>query len=285
MADTLINPLSDSDHVGVSTSSITYGYVLKTEVDQKKIKEAFERVVDKWRLLAGRVEWNAETGRHQIRVPMPGKPLPSDYPLVTFTSATHPDVSLNPERLDASSACVLSRPSFKYFRHPNTPNAIGAWASQNLPIISIHVSTLQDCTGVGIVFPHGVFDGFGMGLVIHALDAEMNGKEWEVPAVREVNLLTGAFKELREAPPLVDRPYWTERLSELFTPMSVSGLGRFVASMAYETFWHKVEDRGLFLGADIVKKITDDVKQQVVDEGKGWVSTGDVLLAWLYKVR
>jgi len=286
MTSTIVVQLSDTDHIAVSTCSITYEYVV-AGVDLKKLEEAFGRVASRWRLLAGRVEWNAKLRRYHIRVPL-GEQLQSNHPVVSFTSSEHLDLSLGVRamHLDASSACILTSPPGKYFRTPSTPNSLHTLASQNLPIVSIHVSTLQDCVCIGLTLPHGVFDGVGMGMVIQALDAELNGKDWEVPAIQEANLLVSAQKGLEEGPSLVDdRPDWTERLSEDFTSMGILGLGRFVLSLAYETYWHKAKRRGVFLGENVIRKIVDEVKQQVSSKGTDWVSTGDILVAWLFKVH
>jgi hypothetical protein len=39
----------------------------------------------------------------------------------------------------------------------------------------------EEYTCIGVAFSHGLFDGMGISYVVHALEAEMHGREWEAP--------------------------------------------------------------------------------------------------------
>lgn len=61
MSESVLVPLSALDQNGVETSSITFGYILKTTTyDSKALDAAAGRLAEKWRLIAGRLEWDAQ---------------------------------------------------------------------------------------------------------------------------------------------------------------------------------------------------------------------------------
>jgi hypothetical protein len=305
--DTVLVRLSDFDRRSIDTSSVLAGYVLKPEApfDAQAVDATMRRVAEKWRLLAGRIEWDKQVsmassayfvrlcspsptstppqdGVWAIRVPL--GPLPPSYKTHNFTTSisTSP-LNVPSPTLTASSATVLHRPSLTPFVSPSTLSSNADFAKRQEPIIAIHVSVLSDCTCIGLSFPHGVFDATGMGEVIHALDAELNGKEWTAPALEEVNLVAKAFKEHEgmetdesELPPVLRdlaAGTWRE-------------MARLFSSFAYEYFWHRAKTCSVFLGEEVVKRIVEKVKEEALEEsgGEQWVTTGDVLTAWVLKV-
>jgi hypothetical protein len=284
MSTTVVLPLSGIDHSAVSTATVTYGYVVEG-VDEARLTSAASRVVEKWRLLAGRLEWNPDSKRYHIRtIPTPHS-LPDNHARVTFTFTYLPTVSLGPYISEQTSdtISVLTTPPISHFRDSSTPNSLSQYASRNLPLISIHVSRFADGACIGIVFPHGVFDAIGMGMFVKFLDAEIHGKEWNPPALRTVNMLERALSDIRESPPM-DHSLGLAHVQRNYSGLGVTSIVSLLASLLYENYWHKTEQRVLYIGGNIVKQIVDKVKEEVTAQGKGWVSTGDILLAWFLKV-
>jgi hypothetical protein len=287
MTTTVVLPLGRFDHRGITNITMTYGYVVEA-VDESILAAAAGRVVEKWRLLAGRVEWDPFTKRFHIRtIPTP-HPLPDDNARVTFTVTHLTGKSLGPDYVTektTDSFSVLATPPISYFRHPSIPNSMSNYASQKHPLISIHVSHFSDGACVGIVFPHGVFDAIGMGMFIKALDAEIHGKQWDPPKLQLVNVLDRAISNIRDStPPTNELSLSLTRLKRDIGRAGVATVSRLVASLLYESLWHRSEPRALYLGEAIVKQIVQRVKNEVLAEGKRWVSTGDILFAWLFKV-
>ncbi|KAG5633339.1 hypothetical protein DXG03_007546, partial [Asterophora parasitica] len=167
------------------------GYVTKS-VDNATLEAAGKRVVDKWRLLAGRLERNPSTSMWCIRVPLDGE-VANRLKFTTSKLAVTLDAPIIP--LDSTSSEILVRPALKYFRHSSTPSSLSAFASSNAPIVSIHVTELSNCACVGISVPHGVFDAFGLGQIIWGLDAELNGKAWTPPPSSETNIMQETLQE------------------------------------------------------------------------------------------
>ncbi|KAG6810781.1 hypothetical protein H0H92_010348 [Tricholoma furcatifolium] len=284
MAETMLVPLSCLDRTWLDQSSITVGYVLKS-VDAPKVEAAARRLVDKWRLLAGHLEWSKELYNWCIRAPLQGDV--SDRFKFTTTTMNEPLDSV-PTDLGQDSADILVRPPLKHFRHSSTPSSAGSFASPNLmPILSIHISEFTNCTCLGLSVPHVLFDAFGLGQVIGGLNAELNGTHWEVPPSFETNVLQQALDKLAASHPFPPEGPEPEALSNVQRDVkrtSVSIVLSLGLGLAYDYLWARAEMNAVFLGENVVSKLVQKVKNEVEESGAGWVSTGDILVAWILKV-
>ncbi|KAG5646234.1 hypothetical protein DXG03_004061 [Asterophora parasitica] len=270
----MLVPLSAIDQ-NFETTSITMGYVVKS-VDNATLEAAGKRVVDKWRLLAGRFEHNPSTSTWCIRVPLEGEV----YDRLKFTTsklAVALDAPIIP--VDAMSSEILVRPALEYFRHPSTPSSMSAFSSSNAPIVSIHVTELSNCTCVGISVPHGVFDAFGLGQIIWSLDAELNGKAWAPPPPSETNIIQETLQDLSAAAPLYTKePAALVDVQREFVGPSLKQLVSVGAGVTYES-----EVKAVYLGKNVLDDMVRTVKDEVKSSGTSFVSTGDVLVAWFLK--
>jgi len=290
----ILYPLSHLDRSGVHATSITVGYVLRPgPFDTASLHNAAIRLVKRWRLLAGHLEWESTESTWAVRVPL-GEISTSDKDLLKFTTSKLLDVPLDvpltpPPSEDSSSACVIPRPALKFFRHSSIPYSLSSLAKQKWPILAIHVTELQNCICIGVSVPHGVFDVFGCGQVIHGLDAELNGKPWTPPEISEKNIMKEALRDLANtAPEFPESESVKTALSNFqrdMVPAKFDSFVRFGVRMAYEHFWQKLETRAVFIEEKMLDNLVNKVKEEVKSMGKGWVSTGDILIAWLIKVR
>ncbi|KIK57394.1 hypothetical protein GYMLUDRAFT_86838 [Collybiopsis luxurians FD-317 M1] len=280
-ADSLVVPLSGIDQNGVHTSSITFGYVVR-EVNAQALEDAANRAAEEWRLLAGRVEWNWAKKSYQIRVPVGA--LPEGYVLTKFTTSHLPSTKIPLTPLTANSATVIEKPPVKYFRHSATLNSLADFASKKAPILSLHVSFLANCACVGMTLPHGVFDATGMGQVVKALNSCLNNLPWVPPKLSTSNILTEELKRLKEAKNIGEAcPPGLANLQRDFSSVNVKNVLSLGSSVATELFWHRVKPGAIYLGPRVVAGIVARAKKQAADEGKGWISTGDILVAFFIK--
>ncbi|GAA5981656.1 hypothetical protein JCM11641_003935 [Rhodosporidiobolus odoratus] len=251
-----------------------------------RFEAAVCRVVSKWKLLAGRVvklekenTWAVDLDaptkqssaltRSRIAKPY-HKAVGAAGPLPVLTSSSTP--SFHP-------ASTLS-----HFRHSSTPNSLAKLAATAHPILSCHSTVFDDAVAIGLNIPHGVFDAIGTGILVQAINAELRGQDWAMPPPHEANILSAAVQKL------LREPQQTEELPPVlpgFYEASFGGVVRFAVSAAYEKWWHKCSVRYLFLPQDTVDKLVNKVKAEVKEAtgGKEYVSTGDVLTAWVLKVR
>ncbi|THV00193.1 hypothetical protein K435DRAFT_837402 [Dendrothele bispora CBS 962.96] len=287
---TVLHPLSPLDRSGVHTSSITVGYVLKLgPLDTSAIDDAAIRLAKRWRLLAGHLEWQSADSTWAVRVPM-GEP-PSDDELIKFTTSKISipmDVSVfPPPSADANSVSVISQPALKYFRHSSIPYSLSSFAKQKWPMLSIHITELTNCICIGLSVPHGVFDIFGCGQIIHGLDAELNGRPWNPPQISERNIMKEVLNDLQnstaEGPESQTSKAALRDVQRDLVPAKLGNFARFGARMAYEHFWQKLETKEVFIEEKMLDDMVQRVKAEVEAKGKGWVSTGDIVVAWLLK--
>lgn len=289
--NTVLIPLSPLDQFGGHNSGIVYGYVLDTtQYDSVKLDSAVNRVIRKWRLLAGRLEYDYTDKTWCIRVPLGD--LPNDYKTHLWTTAqsTAP-IGVPLVHVSRKTATTIQRPPLSAFRHPSFVGSLSGLAKGNLPILSIHVATFADCTCVGINAPHGVFDATGLGQIVHALDAELNGRSWEPPSLPPskdgVNPFRDVILDMQRSVPAKsdDDCKCLNYIKRDYVPISFGNIVGFATRFGRENWWHKLEDRAVYLGPEIVQKIVKEVKLQAKEESgtAEWVSTNDTLVAWLAK--
>ncbi|KAG6816585.1 hypothetical protein H0H87_004886 [Tephrocybe sp. NHM501043] len=278
MSDTVLVSLSSFDP-NLADLSIILGYAVKS-VDCTSLEAAAKRLVEKWRLLAGSVEWSGETSLWSIRVPLKGDV--SDR--LNFTTSKQTGTLGTLPILKDNSVEFVKRPPREVFCYPSTHHSLQSISSTNAPILSIHVTEFTNCTCVGISLPHGIFDAFGIGQVVRGLDAEMQGKPWDVPVLRETNILEETMHELEISTPLPsEEPHILTRIRRVYVAPTIKNLLAFGVRTLYEFFWHKVEMKSIYFGEAVVRDMVQKVKREVKNQGSGWVSTGDVLVAWFLK--
>ena len=69
-----------------------------------------------------------------------------------------------------------------------------------------------------------------------------------------------------------------------FSSVNVKNVLSLGSSVATELVWHRVKPGAIYLGPRVVAGIVARAKKQAADEGKGWISTGDILVAFFIKV-
>ncbi|GAA5857837.1 hypothetical protein JCM8547_005998 [Rhodosporidiobolus lusitaniae] len=260
-----------------------------------RVKEAAQRAVEKWKMLQGTPEWTRD-GVWAIRVPEKDEQHHLEHSAVGFSTATydkpyHLAAGLPSPLPPLSSApsSILPVPQLSFFRPPTLPGSFSAHAKHAFPLVHVHVSLFSDSVAVGIFVPHAVFDGTGIGLLNRALSAELHGEEWEVPPKPEdgKNPFVQALEALEkdEAVKAAAEQSPPPSVEESWTPMSFFGVLCFVVSILWETYHWKAEARRAFFRKETLEKVVEKAKKEVEEETEGeeYVSTGDVMLAWLMK--
>ncbi|KAK4705615.1 hypothetical protein P7C70_g593, partial [Phenoliferia sp. Uapishka_3] len=178
------------------------------------------------------------------------------------------------------------------FRHPTTPKTAAEYAKTKSPLLAIHLTILEnqpELVLLGICLPHTIVDASGFGMVVEALGKELKGEEWEAPPFPidpELNFLEEALEEeISKLEKLERTPNSEEGIPRDFAVASFWGKVFLVFHLLVEYFWWEAETKNLFLGEDVVREIVEPVKREVkeMSEGREFVSTGDVLLAWVLK--
>lgn len=116
-----------------------------------------------------------------------------------------------------------------------------------------------------------------MGQIVRALDGELNDKPWDAPPLEPVNVAVEASAKMTRTGDELLPPILRD-----ITKPTYRSFAWFLATLAYEILWQKSKSASVYLGEEVVARIVDPVKAEVAKTGE-WVSTGDVLYAWILK--
>ncbi|KAE9391010.1 hypothetical protein BT96DRAFT_1062389 [Gymnopus androsaceus JB14] len=269
--------------------SLTTGYIVENpNLDlAASVHAAALRVVDKWRLLAGRVEVDTRSKRLQIRVPHSDRDYSFQPPLHFTTTSYRTSIELDTYRVleRHNQATVIVRPPIQYFRDPSVPVTLAEYVARNAPILSIHISTLDNCICVGVTVPHGVFDRVGFGLVLKALHCEIKGLEW-APPLDASKVLDEVWEASTDAETGEDIPSGVSVLQSLMTwRIALLGTMSHTITTICQYLWPSraptLRDRTIYLSPDVVSAIVKCVEDS--PHSSKTVTTGDILWAWLLK--
>ncbi|KAG6819126.1 hypothetical protein H0H93_015122 [Arthromyces matolae] len=283
MTQAILVPLAQLDQSYLHEVGVTVGHVIRS-VDVSVLRAAAVRVVDKWRLLAGHLEWSKQLSSWCVNVPLHGDVSGR----LGFTT------NILKRRLDTQFAVnehafaqVVTRPPLNLFRASSTPSDLQSYATSKAPIISIHVTKLLNCTCIGFSFPHGVLDAVGIGHFIHGLDDELNGRTWDAPAISTTNVVRETLDTLEAAPTIYDDIHKeTAAFSSLrrsLRPASLANKLSLAAKITNEHIRHGIETKAVHLGEQAIQRLLRETKAEVAKLGVGRVSTGDILVAWIMK--
>ncbi|GAA6018760.1 hypothetical protein JCM10207_005570 [Rhodosporidiobolus poonsookiae] len=260
------------------------------------VRDAAERVVRKWKLLAGTPVWDKARNVWVIDIPEDLESV--TWPLVGFSRTSrdepyHVAASLpSPlSPLSTSASAVLPAPTLSLFRPGPLPNSFSSYTHHRLPFLQVHATLLADALCVSITVPHGLLDAEGCGTILRGLTAEMHGRsdEWEAPPLFSgSNPFGDALDKLAE-----DKDVAMQAKQQGFTPvqpwdwakMNPLRLIQAVVSVLWETWWWRAEKGYLFVSDAAVEALASQAKEEVLEQtgGDEYVSTHDVFVAWLLK--
>ncbi|TFK62283.1 hypothetical protein BDN72DRAFT_827611 [Pluteus cervinus] len=279
---------------------VNFTWLVRGRLDTELIQASIGRVTNKWRLLAGRVEFAKNEFPYplQLRIPLAPELDESKYKTFAFTETT----STVPLTQYVPLPIPTIHPALPHHLtcHQHTPKSAQEWIKRSLPLLWWHVTHFpsslggvgikDDYTCIGISFPHGVFDGMGCVLILRALQAEMYQRDWDVPPPLQEGLNANPLLEIIEA-----RTKELESGSEkgdglnsmpyaFFENGGIWQVIRFVWRQFWQERWYGATKKTLVLPACTVKDLVDEVKEELQNEGiTTRITTGDVIAAWLYK--
>ncbi|KAK4704357.1 hypothetical protein P7C70_g1853, partial [Phenoliferia sp. Uapishka_3] len=308
-------PLSTFDMNNVDSIGLWYGFVLDTNIfDAAPLNAAASRLVKKWRLLAGRIEPNQlEVRSHPASqllaltscprsqgpteapwsISVPTGSLSTEFKTHSFNITHLPTTPIDTPTpvLGPSDCALLPRPSLEYFSKAGTPIVPKDFVKVDPPpFLSIQVTVLSNATCVGVTLPHLVFDAFGAGMVVQALDAELNGRDWVVPAIQISNPITEAYERHFHEGHAPEGPGTAmERVRKTFISISVLRILPVIWRLFTDTTFRGATSQALYIGPEVVKQISERAKADAAavsakEGGKTeYISTYDALLAFFLK--
>lgn len=221
-----------------------------------------------WRKLGGRLT-RRDNGL-EIRVPPKFTP---ERPAVSYSHRAipsdiddHPLAKTLPKPTPTASIQAGSHEFREFEASTDAPATLDEFLANDTPQLSLHVTSFNDATLVGLSWPHTLMDALGQQALLRGWSLVLAGRESEVPdflGAREDALCAGPDEKQEE--------YRPKRLQGF--AMFQFGL-RFVAGL----LWNRVvETRTIFLP----KKAVAELRKQAQEDLSGeFVSEGDVLTAW-----
>lgn len=145
----------------------------------------------------------------------------------------------------------------------------------------------MDYTCIGFARSHGIFDGGGAALVMNALVAEMNGREWAVPPLPHEGANVNPLEQVLARAARAEQ-YSRDDDFAAYTVIGPGGVLKLAASHVKERFWAGADRRIILMPKAVLDTLVEEeVRSSLRSEGKQveHVTTGDVLVAWIFKVR
>lgn len=130
-----------------------------------------------------------DDGRLEIRAP---KTYDAKCPAVFFShDLSSSQISIEDHHLARDLPKATPEPSvqrgaddFRSFAaRPDIPTDVNDMVQQNLPLISLHITSFNDATLVGLAWPHVMMDAFGIKALLSSWSLVLSGEEDKVPAV------------------------------------------------------------------------------------------------------
>lgn len=207
-------------------------------------------------------------------------------PPCAFTTSTVSStlaVKLPPASNGIAEPCFLrDEPIAKLFRGPGCPRSFEGFMKPNVPVTHVHVAVYKDATLIGFTTTHVAFDAHGAKLLLAAWAAATRGEldEIEASPASFVPLSAEATRERTPKdvvlPPAQPRRGWYA--------LNKAGAMRFISRFAMRI---ARDPKLAHILIRVPKPWLDEEKRKAMVGLKDgdYVSTNDVLSAWIFKVR
>lgn len=217
----------------------------------------------------------------EIHVP---QPFTAERPAVSCTTQVIPvNIEDDPlaKALPKSTEAPSVQPGPQDFRafaaREDAPTTLEDFIYQDIPQLSLHITSFNDATLVALSWPHTLMDVMGQQALLRGWSLVLAGRESEVPP------MLGAREDAICA--AVDAALEKEESALLQKQLKGWSLLLFGLRFAWDMLWNRVvENRTIFLpkrAVDALRKEAQyDLHAQDGREEEPFVSEGDVLTAW-----
>ncbi|PVH91151.1 hypothetical protein DM02DRAFT_546360 [Periconia macrospinosa] len=234
-----------------------------------------------WGKVGGRLRLK-KNGALEVHVP---RPFTAERPAVSYThQALAMDIKDHPlaKTLPNASEAPFMRPGSEDFRafaaREDAPATLDDFIYYDTPQLSLHITSFNDATLVGLSWPHALMDVMGQQALLRGWSLVLAGRESEVPP------MLGAREDVLCA--AADAPVEKEE-EFMLAQKQLRGWGmlKFGLRFAWDMLWNQVvETRTIFLPkrvvAELRRQAQGDLAAQDEGEDKPFISEGDVLTAW-----
>ncbi|RDW87132.1 uncharacterized protein DSM5745_03774 [Aspergillus mulundensis] len=256
-------------------------------LDADKLHASLCRLLEigDWRKVGGRLRLN-DNGRLEIHSP---NPFTAERPAVSYTHRTltmdledHPLASILPKPTKTPSLQQGPGAFQEFAVRENAPATLADFIYHDTPQLSLHITSFNDATLVGLSWPHTLMDVMGQQALLHAWSLVVAGRESEVPP------LLGARDD--ELCALADAPD-AQKEESMLAEKRLRGVAMlmFALRFLWDMLWNwTVEARTVFLPKSVVDDLLHQARRDLAvsapdgdqDAEKPFISEGDVLTAW-----
>lgn len=263
----------------VVTWTLCFNDVLDADKLHTSLSELLE--IGDWKKIGGRLRLKKD-GKLETHVP---RQFTTERPAVTYTHQKlemavedHPIAQNLPKATDAPS--IHSGPQdFQTFAvREDAPATLEGFLSGDTPQLSLHITSFNNATIVGLSWPHTLMDVMGQQALLRGWSLVLAGKVSEVPTLlggREDVICT-----VTDAPVGEKEEYALKQKQLKGWAMTMFG-ARFAMDLLVN---RTVETRTVFLPkktmADLRFQAQNDLAIDEKSGNKPFISEGDVLTAW-----
>lgn len=177
----------------------------------------------------------------------------------------HPLAKTLPKATPTASIQAGSHEFREFQARADAPATLEDYLVNDTPQLSLHITSFNDATLVGLTWPHTLMDVMGRQALLRGWSLVLAGRESEVPAFLGAREDALAFDDNQEE----------------YRPKRLQGWGMFTFGLRFvsDLVWNRVvETRSIYLPKDAIAKL----QRQAQDDLSGeFVSEGDVLTAWM----
>ncbi|KAJ5273590.1 hypothetical protein N7478_008715 [Penicillium angulare] len=255
-------------------------------IEATKLNEALVKLLEKgdWKKLGGRLRRN-KSGKLEIHALDSSDP---EQKSVFFTHNTfdmtidkHPVASRLPKETHSPSVQPLHDAEFRpLIARENLPT-FHEMVEKDLPSVSLHVTSFNDGTFVGLAWPHVLMDAIGAKDLLAAWSLVLSGQEESVLPV------LGAKEDfLRKTDALYDDNETPEEFGLEKHRLAGMGLVVFVVRFLWSKLWSSRRQRKVvFIPRDAFAKMKVKAQEDVTTtsqevEDQAFISSSDILTAW-----
>ncbi|KAG8721229.1 hypothetical protein FRC09_008231 [Ceratobasidium sp. 395] len=276
-----VEPVSFMDaHSGGAHLMLTVAVTFSGVLDEERVRGAASALARRWPMLGCRVR------RVSDDIPSFELLVPEAEYAVLNTTVSHIPQPLEsttslPQRTSTISTQLLTRNTALYHPPSSTPPHTSAYtyipSTSPQPGFTLHVSILSDATVLSLTFPHVLMDACGAGCVLRGLVGVMEGEE--VGGLVEGDPWEGVLAESRK-----DREVQVEG----WTTYGPDEFG--IAAEAEQRDLEAdgpISQRTIYFPKGEVEKMKvqamDELRELGLEGDVPYLSSGDVIVAWLYK--
>jgi hypothetical protein len=196
----------------------------------------------------------------------------------------HPVACHFPRPTDRPYIQHVSQEFLPFMARRNFPPTIEEMIRQNLPQISLHITSFSDVTLVALTWPHIMMDAIGQQALLHGWSLVLAGEDEKVPP------FLGAREDiLWEAESSINYRGQGESVLERKRLTGMSKL-MFIFRFLWDKFWNTPREyRLVFLPRKTFERLQRRIQGEVAETAQSdgqipFVSEGDILTAWVTHV-